>query len=402
MEKRSFVCGLYGARDSYQIPLALEEDGRLELLLTDFYGPGSALAKFGIPRAKQPDSGLPEEKVRGSLWASVLKKVAGTIIRDLELRNHIPDRVLARRIAKYARRCDAHAITYEPYAVKRPAGGFTGGRKQIVFYYHPHVDTEDAIYRRDRESFPDFYAGYPVTSSPWRRRTADAWKHADLVLCASSFTRRTLMSAGMPADKCRVVPYGGGPAKAFEMGGQRPPISERNGALRLLFVGRGPMRKGLHHLLLAWKQARRHVDDRLTIVCQADFPALRACAADQKSVTWRDWAASEELHGLYAQSDALVVPSLCEGFGYVYLEAMEYGCAVVGTSNSALPDIGGRDEGVFTVEAGEVGALAELISSASADPSMFRRSSRAAAERSATFTWEKFRKGIVEATAGIG
>ena len=33
------------------------------------------------------------------------------------------------------------------------------------------------------------------------------------------------------------------------------------------------------------------------------------------------------------------MPSLVEGFGYVYLEALSHGCFCVGTDNTGLPDI---------------------------------------------------------------
>ena len=50
-EQRKFVCGFYGARDGYEVPVALTEAGLLEVLLTDFYGHSGLLAKSGLTRA---------------------------------------------------------------------------------------------------------------------------------------------------------------------------------------------------------------------------------------------------------------------------------------------------------------------------------------------------------------
>jgi glycosyltransferase involved in cell wall biosynthesis len=393
MSRRKFVCGFYGARDGYQVPLALQEAGLLDLLLTDYYGSGWMERSGGI-RARRIESDLPAAKVRGSLSALAARKLAGKFIRDLELRNHIPDRLLARRMARHSARTGADVFTYEPYAVDRSA--LPQGCRQIVFYYHPHVDTEDAIYAQDRTRFPDLYIEYPVTSSRWRCRTADAWKQADLVLCASSFTKHSLVAAGMAEGKALVVPYG--ISMEREAGSME---REVDGPLRLLFVGRGAMRKGLHHLLLAWKAAARTADDRLTVVCSEAFPLLRRMAADLTGVDWINSLTGPELNDLYRRSDAVVVPSLCEGFGHVYLEGMSHGCAVIGTTNSALPDVGAHEVGIFTVSPGVPGELAALISDASRHPEMLRACSEAACSRAASYTWENFRKAVREAVARL-
>ena len=173
------------------------------------------------------------------------------------------------------------------------------------------------------------------------------------------------------------------------------------GSLRLLFVGRGPLRKGLHHLLMAWNAANKRPGDLMTIVCAAKPLEMQRLVEGRNDVRWLDSLSGEELAQLYRESDALVVPSLCEGFGHVYLEAMGHGCAVVGTRNSALPDIGDEKQGVFTVGVGDVDCLARLISDASSDSCMLRDVSEAARKRAGEFTWERFRQGVVEAVAGL-
>ena len=62
--QRNFVCGFYGARDGYEVPVALNEAGLLEVLLTDFYGSGGLLAKSSLARAVREHEKLPAYKVR--------------------------------------------------------------------------------------------------------------------------------------------------------------------------------------------------------------------------------------------------------------------------------------------------------------------------------------------------
>ena len=322
-----------------------------------------------------------------------IKEAVGRLSVE-EFYNHLFDGWLAGVLGRQAERRGTHILTYEPYAVRRPPGGFADGRKQILFHFHPHVDQEDKIYAEDQRRFPEFYGQTKVTESPWRKRTADAWRQADMVLCASSFTRNSLLAAGMRAELCRVVPYGVKPPPTED-------VAARQGPLKILFVGRNPLRKGLHHLLLAWRQAVKKEGDRLTVVCAARDWAVRELGADQRSVEWRDSVSGEELSRLYREADALVVPSLCEGFGHVYLEAMGHGCAAVGTGHSALPDLGGEREGVFVVPAGNVEKLASLISRASAEPGIFRGRAEAARRRAVEFTWEKFREGVKAAVREV-
>jgi glycosyltransferase involved in cell wall biosynthesis len=426
-EQRKFVCGFYGARDGYEVPVALAEAGLLEVLLTDFYGHGGLLAKSGLARAVREHVDLPAGKVRGSLTLALARRICGKVFSDPEQRNLWPDRLLSNRIARQAARQNSHICTYEPYAVARPARGFPDGRKQVVFYYHPHVDMEDAVYREDEKRWPKFHQQSGLLSSPWRRRTADAWKHADLVFCASSFTKQSLVAAGMEEEKGIVVPYGTAQPKAEvnkvtsigslvtgekttlqleKLTGRREGVESlpatsnslhATGSLRLLFVGRNPLRKGLHHLLMAWNSANKRPGDLLTIVCAAKPLEIQRLVEGRDDVRWLDSLSGDELVQLYRESDALVVPSLCEGFGHVYLEAMSHGCAVVGTRNSALPDVGDEKQGVFTFKVGDLDALGRLISRASADPGVFRSCREAAKKRAGEFTWSKFRQKVATA-----
>jgi glycosyltransferase involved in cell wall biosynthesis len=396
-----YVCAHCSGRDWYQLPAALEEAGLLEVFCTDFYSTKRNAAWFGSAKARgrrAVGGSFPDSKVKIS-WATVaMQQLSRMLIRDDELRAKVPDDVLMRMLSRVAAARGANILTYEPWTVKRPAGGFPGGRRQVVFHCHPHVDTEDRIYAQDRAGYSDFYRSSHVTLSPWRRRTADAWKQADLVICASSFSKASLMAAGLPERKCAVVPYGTG--RPSEKAQTSTHVASEDfcgrGGLKLLFVGRNPLRKGLHHLLLAWKAANRKPGDKLTIVCREKTPEL-AGLSSQRGVEWRDSVSEDELHRLYRESDALVVPSLCEGFGHVYLEAMSFGCPVVGTDHSVLADIGGGEAGVFRVAPGNVAQLAELISAASSDPSVFASKREQAALQPRRFSWEAFRRGVATA-----
>jgi glycosyltransferase involved in cell wall biosynthesis len=50
----------------------------------------------------------------------------------------------------------------------------------------------------------------------------------------------------------------------------------------------------------------------------------------------------EDLPGIYAGAQALIFPSLCEGFGLPVLEAMACGTPVLSSNASSIPEVGGE------------------------------------------------------------
>src|SRR6185436_4412 len=94
-----------------------------------------------------------------------------------------------------------------------------------------------------------------------------------------------------------------------------------------------------------------------------------------------------DLQAAYARSSLFVMPSLVEGFGQVYLEALAQGCPVLGTANTALPDLGSESDGIFLVQpcnVDELIAKLEQLSRALPQSAEVRRAARASAAR---FTW---------------
>jgi len=58
-------------------------------------------------------------------------------------------------------------------------------------------------------------------------------------------------------------------------------------------------------------------------------------------VKFLDFVSDEDLPGFYENAICFVLPSLYEGFGLPVLEAMKYGCPVITSSVSSLPEAGG-------------------------------------------------------------
>ncbi len=396
----SFVCAFRGRRDSYQVPLALAEASLLDQFITDAYttpwvqavarcAPLAIRTKADFRRA----AGIPPSRV-SCLWGTTLLEHArhrlgcARALTFMKLDRRF-SQVAARRAARYR----SHLLLYSPYAWEAFVAKYPHTPRRILFQYHPHPQLEQQILSSDRRCYPDVgesFSGERSLPLPEKltRRERDAWRHADLILCASRFTRRSLLDAGAEEKKCRVVPYG---IDVHPVSGapQPPP-----GAFHVIFVGSGGQRKGLHHLLYAWQRAALPADSKLTLICRTIDRGIQRLVAQTSGVELVRGVSQERLGMLYQSSTLFAMPSLVEGFGQVYLEALAQGCPVLGTENTCLPDLGDETDGIFLSPPAQVDQLAaklEQLSVALPESAEVREAARACASR---FSWPSFRDGV--------
>ncbi len=393
-----FVCAFRGARDRYQAAVALAETGELETLITDAYAtplanalqpflPGSIAGRLKERRA----DGLPADRVH-CLWGTTIHEQVrhrlGYSPRATWLKL---DRKFGAAAADEARRTRADLLMYSPYAWEAFTASYSHHPRRVLFQYHPHPDLESRILEDDAKRHPGFGESFTEgrgesVDPELLDRERDSWRHADAIICSSSFTRRSLVEAGCSPSICHVVPYGVFPAPVHE-------AAPRAG-FHALFVGSGGQRKGLHHLVMAWQRANLAGDSTLTLVCRVMDRAIHRLAEQAPGVQIVEGASTAALEALYARSTLFVMPSLVEGFGHVYLEALARGCPVLGTANTALPDLGGEADGIFLTPAGDVAALAsvlERLSSTLPGQRELRAAARITAER---YPWHTFRANL--------
>jgi glycosyltransferase involved in cell wall biosynthesis len=404
----SYICAFKGARDDYQVPLALAETSQLECLVTDFYFSEvwEKVARRIAPSLqstlkKRWKEGLSSAAVRSSAVGFIIERVLGfgrapsTPVQDLF------DALLSRKAGRLAARRRSNLFVYSPHAPYAFKRQYKHPIQKILFQFHPHWRTEwdvlasdQEFYRKQGLIFSAEFENEAVVRRKARLSTDDAWRRADLVFCASSFVRRSLVSEGAPPEKIIVTPYGVQQSEALSV----IPVPEDLPAIapcRALFVGTGIQRKGLHHLLIAWGRAKLPRDACLTVVCRRIDPSLRDLLSRTRQVELKEGVDAIELSRLYRDSSFFCMPSLIEGFGQVYLEALGHGLPILGTENTAVPDLGAEVDGVFCSPAGDVEKLIvniERLADLTPGNISLRRAAQACAAR---FTWESFRKELV-------
>lgn len=209
---------------------------------------------------------------------------------------------------------------------------------------------------------------------------------ATRVIVASTFTKKTLAESPC-TSKIDIVPYGAPPAMSDK-------IMKPSGPLKVLFAGSLGQRKGLSYLLKAVEILKSNVE--LTLLGRK---AASGCAPLESAVRKYRWlptlshdAVLREMHN----HDALVLPSLFEGFGLVLLEAMSQGMPVITTDHTAGPDIieNGTDGFIVPVRSAE--AIAEKLGLLSGDKERLMSMKWAAREKAQSWGWIGYRRRLVE------
>jgi glycosyltransferase involved in cell wall biosynthesis len=166
----------------------------------------------------------------------------------------------------------------------------------------------------------------------------------------------------------------------------------------VLFVGWRWGYKNFDRFVGVWAEMR-NIRDNFLLVC---FGGGRFTESELHTISKLGlahsivWMGGDDvlLASLYAHAQALVYPSLYEGFGLPPLEAMHYGCPVVCSDSSSLPEVVG--DAAVTVDTADPEALANGIAAAIGDPILRARLVLAGRAREAGFTWDRTAATTVE------
>jgi glycosyltransferase involved in cell wall biosynthesis len=231
--------------------------------------------------------------------------------------------------------------------------------------------------------------GFEEIAGEMRGRTA--WKYktfvgrsarsAERVICPSRFTAADVARRyDVPAEKLRVIPEA--PALP-ECSLSAPP------GPYLLAVGDLRPKKNLPLLINAYRQLRREGLAHRLVIAGADFGvggSLRDLAASDP-LELAGFVDDQRLDALLRGADALILPSLYEGFGLVVLDAMARGCPAVLARAGALPETGGAAAVYF--DPLDPVDLARAVRHVVDDRAEWERLRAAGLAQAAGFTWEK-------------
>ncbi len=348
---------------------------------------------------------MPPELVHSHPWGEVLRLAVGAFDRDgrptdfiWEKTEHAFDRRVSRSLTPDL--TGVYGFEHSSLATFRRARDL-GLR---VAYDVPAPDSEyvHALLDRELERFPELrtaYRRHTATREPLRlaRRRAE-WQAADLVIAASRFTRHTYARAGLDATKVRVVPYGAPPPAPRDT---TLVASSSTAPLTLLWAGTFSIRKGAHYLLEAWRSASLGRHARLKIFGAIDLPD-RLLQPLPEGVSVHGSIPRAALLDEYRRADALIFPTLCDGFGMVATEAWSCGLPVITTACAGAADLLKPRENGLLLPAGNADAIAAAVQwclDHRAELAAMRESALATA---AGWQWSDYRRALAAALRDAG
>ena len=394
----------------------------LEVLVTDLFWPSdrwwaralSRLSPAGLRSLLRQRSspGLPSGRVRNCVVAGVktllLDRIRGLSF-DLRRRAvRSADATLGRTAGRLAARSGAGLLTYSYFAYD---AFHADPRPGILFQVHPHPLTIRRILTEELAAHPDCAGSL---QQEWElalpeedfQHLVEEPRLAARFLCASSFTRQSLIENGAEPSAIRVVPYG------VDTDRFRPDPSRRSGILsgtqagtgsapgsklQLLFVGRINQRKGIKYLLEALRLLRTQ-QVHLTI-CGRVIDGLDLFRPFASQIDVRPSVGAAELVAAYQSADLFVFPSVAEGFGQVLLESLASGLPILSTTHTAAPDLITSGVEGLIIPPRRPDLLAEQIDWAATHRSELDAMAQQARRRALQFTWQRFRSGITQAVA---
>ncbi|HEX4617174.1 MAG TPA: glycosyltransferase family 4 protein [Stellaceae bacterium] len=216
------------------------------------------------------------------------------------------------------------------------------------------------------------------------------------VVCPSARTAAGVEAYGIPSERICVVPPG--TAKP-----DRPLRSRRSPVRSLLCVASLIPRKG-HRVLVAALARLRGLDWQMLCIGSLDRHPRTARSIRQmisaarlgRRITLAGEQPPRMVMRAYRAADLFVLPSLHEGYGMAFAEAMAHGLPIVATAAGAIPETVPREAGLL-VRPGDAAGLARALWRVIADPALAVRlaaGSRAAGARlpdwrQATELWEQ-------------
>lgn len=201
------------------------------------------------------------------------------------------------------------------------------------------------------------------------------YEMADAITVPSSFSRRSFIEQGVPAEKLHTIPYGVRLETFSKVGDPSPDCFE------VLFAGHVSLRKGVPYLLQAFAQVE-HPRKRLRLA-GAVAPEITELLGrlPQQNVEFLGSIPQPQLVKMMSESHVLVLPSVEDGFGLVLSQALACGCPIIASTNTGGDDL--ITDGVegFIVPIRDADTLAARMQQLADDPWLQRRMSEAALVR---------------------
>lgn len=323
-----------GSREHYAVPIALQEAGQLEVLVTDTWltRGQSAMAKCCFPPlATRRADALPDSMVRHRTFGRL------AIDARLKLKKFGPWNAILRRnewfqewAADEVAASGAQTIFSYSYTARVP---FIAAKKRGGICILGQIDPGP----REVEVVREKTAEYRNLAPPEENPPEEYWKLwreevelADKIVVNSPWSAKLLVEDGVDAAKLVEIPlvYESGGSMERGAGGVERKPSKR---LQALFLGSVILRKGAGQLFDAIRMLKNEpVDFTFAGPIGVKIPNEISGMSNVRFLGPVDKAMVKQLN---SEADVFLFPTLSDGFGLTQLEALGHSLPVIASAN---------------------------------------------------------------------
>ncbi len=343
---------------------------------------------------------VPLDKVETHPWGEMLRLSVGAFDRDGRLTDLVWEQAeiaFDRRVARGLRPGLTGVYGYEHCARYTFERARTLGLRVAYEMPAPERRYAQQIMAGEIARFPELSTAYHRHTAKREdrriaRRLAE-WHSADVVIAASAFTKRSFAWAGLDVEKVRIVPLGApavAPRDQVLAGAETP-----EGPLKLLWAGTFGIGKGAHYLLEAWRRGAVGRHARLRVFGTIALPD-RVLHPLPDGIELGGTIPRSELMAHYASSDALIFPTLCDGWGMVMTEAWSRGLPVIATDCAGASDLLRNKENGLLIRAGEAASIGEALDWCLAHRGELRAMREASLATAERWQWADYRRKLAD------
>jgi Glycosyl transferases group 1 len=413
-----WICAQIGAREHYAIPRVLNSLGKLETLYTDFWATRlwRILGKLTSLRriATRYHIDLSSAHVN-----SFNLETTVTFLRRKKSLNIYDEYV---RFGKAFGSRIVHELERTENNTNKPINSIFGGPKPFIFFGYDTGFLEPAqwvksrggktivcqtdpsrfdeeMLREEESKWPSWSQQSVEVSDDYYIRREKEWAVADLVIVNSEWSKRALIKQGVNERKIIVVPLAYVIDEAKQGSGGSELITKfehpHSGftqikPLRVLFLGRVMLRKGIQYLIEAAKLLKNEsVYFDIVGPISISEAALKSIPPN---MSFYGPVTRDQTQEFYARADLFVLPTLSDGFAITQLEAMAQGLPVIATPNCG--EVVTHDVDGLIVPACDPKALAEAFRLIIQDPERLRLMSEAAKCKVKQFSLSKLGENL--------
>ncbi|MBL1211551.1 glycosyltransferase family 1 protein [Geminocystis sp. GBBB08] len=242
---------------------------------------------------------------------------------------------------------------------------------------------------------------FPKKKSPltpyFRYYIPQVCRQAQHIICNSQATANDIINYfGISATKITPI-YLGYNQKNFRV---IEGLKDHQKTPYFLYLGRHDPHKNVSKIISAFAQFKHSKNYQLWLCGPFDTrytPLLKQQAQElgiATKVIFLDYVSSDDLPVIINQAQALVFPTLWEGFGFPVLEAIACGTPVITSNVSSLPEVVG--EAGILVNPYEIKSISEGMNLMADDNDLRKKLGELGLKRARNFSWEKTGKETVK------